>query len=131
MRPLRRRALVVTRVEALATDPRDRLLAVFDALKEWFATDDFRGCPLINTAAEIADDSHPVREACRAHKAHVHAWLRSLAVQAGFARPDDIAATLILLLDGATVSAVVSHAPAAADQAKAAAAALLAGAAPA
>src|SRR3954466_5852337 len=34
-----------------ARRPEDRALTIFDALKEWFETPEFRGCPFINTVA--------------------------------------------------------------------------------
>ena len=55
-------------VERLAPRPADRPLAVFDALGEWFASDDFRGCAFINAAAEIADPDHPARAAVEDHE---------------------------------------------------------------
>ena len=51
-RDARFREWLARRVEALAADPRDRPLAVFDALAELFAADDFRGCAFLNTMVE-------------------------------------------------------------------------------
>src|SRR5439155_26406388 len=42
-------------VEPLSPDPAGRQLAVFDALAERFARDDFRGCAFINSIVELAN----------------------------------------------------------------------------
>ncbi|MCM1982546.1 TetR/AcrR family transcriptional regulator [Lyngbya confervoides] len=47
------------RVEALATAPQERLLAMFDALQKWFSQPDFCGCAFINSAVELVDPEHP------------------------------------------------------------------------
>ena len=47
------------RVMGSSADPTARLLAVFDALGEWFKTPTFRGCPFINTSAETPIPSTP------------------------------------------------------------------------
>jgi len=38
--------------------PKERLLATFDVLREWYASPGFRGCPFINAVLELADASH-------------------------------------------------------------------------
>ena len=49
-----------------AEDPgapaRQQILAVFDGLSGWTASETFRGCPFINTATELADPGHPARQ---------------------------------------------------------------------
>ena len=39
--------------------PKDKLLAVFDVLGEWFEEPEFNGCAFIKTASEFTDHSHP------------------------------------------------------------------------
>lgn len=57
---------------------RDALLALFDALDDWFhGRDDrilpFHGCYFINVSAEYGDPTHPVHIQCARHKAAVRA----------------------------------------------------------
>ena len=52
-------------VERLASDPRDRALAVFDALDEWFRGAEFEGCSFSRTLYEIGTD--PIRQAAVDH----------------------------------------------------------------
>jgi AcrR family transcriptional regulator len=107
-------------------DPARRPLAVFDALHERFSWGDFRGCAFINTIAEVAHGDHPAHVAALEHKRAVLAYLEELLEAAGV-RDDDgaIAAQLLLLIDGATVTAVREGRPEPALHARRIAAGLL------
>lgn len=94
-------------VEAGATSPRDRLLAVFDFHEQWFTGKEFCGCMFINAAAEFADPKSAVRELAAEHKRAIVRYLTDLCRQSGFAEPSHIADQLNLLLEGAIVSAQV------------------------
>ncbi len=90
-------------VRRLAPDPARRPLAVFDALALRFASHDYRGCAFINAIAETADRDAATHQAAARHKARFHAYLARLLREAGL---DERHATdLLLLFDGASVSA--------------------------
>jgi len=110
-------------------DPRQRVLAVFAFLGEWFATPDFRGCAFINAAGELGSVSAPVAEITRQHKRKLRRYLAVLAAAAGAADPPALAAGLLLLMDGAIVAAATGAFPRPAAHARAAARRLLATAA--
>jgi AcrR family transcriptional regulator len=112
-------------VERRSPDPAGRPLAVFDALGAWFASDDFRGCAFINAAAEIADPEHPARAAVQEHKRLCGRYLEDLLAGAGRPGADADAAALLLLIEGAMVSALIERGPAPAGRARAAAARIL------
>lgn len=114
-----------TRVAGASKRPRERLLAVFDALGEWFRTPTFRGCPFINTAAEAADRSSPTAKAAWRFKRGFRDYLRELAREAGVEGPDRLADQLLLLADGAIVRAAMTGEAGSAAVAKRAARALL------
>lgn len=105
--------------------PRARLLAMFDALREWFGADDFRGCAFLNAAGEIGDEASPILAVAREHKARLLEYVRTLTRAAALPAPDEAAAQLLLLIDGAIAVALVTRDPAIADSARRAAAALL------
>ncbi len=69
-------------VERLSPDPRERPLAIFDALAGRFANPDYRGCAFINTVAETADPGHAARHAVLEHVG-AHARLRAPPVGGG------------------------------------------------
>ena len=115
----------VRRVEELAKTPRDRLLATFDALGEWFAQKDFRSCMFIKAASEYQDKAHPIHAASAEHKRLLFAYVRDLAKKAGANKPDALARQLMLLKEGAIVTAHMQGPKGVAKNAKAAAEVLL------
>ncbi len=88
-------------------EPREKLLAVFEAYEEWLVGEDFRGCAFANAAAEIPDPDHPVRAVARRHKEGVEEHLAVLAEEAGFDEPRTLAGRLLLLLEGAAATAAM------------------------
>ncbi|GAA4536295.1 TetR/AcrR family transcriptional regulator [Amycolatopsis samaneae] len=107
---------VITRADG---DP----LAMFDGLATRLSATNFRGCASINTMVELADPDDPTRRIAVEHK---EAMIRELRDLLGTAPDDDLPEQLLLLFDGALVSALREHSPAPARRAKAVAAALLA-----
>lgn len=81
-------------------DPIDRILVYFDA---YFVTpddEDFRGCALINAAAEIPDADDRVLALLQANKHRVQEEITDLVRDAGIAQPEGTGAALALLLEG-------------------------------
>jgi AcrR family transcriptional regulator len=117
------RAWLEAEVRRLAPDPADRPLAVFDALALRFGPEDYRGCAFINAIAETADRDNVVHQAAAAHKAKIETYLARLLDEAGLSA--DRAPDLLLLFDGAVVSAVREGSPEPAFRAKRLAALLL------
>lgn len=113
------------RVRSLAPSPGGRVLALFDALAEWFGSDEFRGSAFINTAIEYPDPAHRIRIACRAHKVAFRRYIRQLLLDAHVASAERLAAEIELLAGGAITAAVVEDDGTAARVARAAAAKLL------
>ena len=103
--------------EAAGPDPADRLVGLFDALASACRRDGYRGCAFINAAAESASGTR-VHGRTVAHKEHIRAWIRDLAVQAGAPDPDQLARSLTLVLDGGLASGVLDADPAAATAAR-------------
>jgi len=83
--------------------------AEIEALMRWIgkrlARANYRGCPQINVAAEFAEAGHPAREVSRRHMQAMRKRLAELARRFGAARPNDLAAQLGVLVNGAFVSA--------------------------
>ncbi|HEX6020671.1 MAG TPA: TetR/AcrR family transcriptional regulator [Solirubrobacter sp.] len=102
--------------------PRERILAIFDYLHAWFSEPDFRGCPFINAFGEAHGGS--VTRAVSDQKHDFERLLDELVAAAG--APPETGRQLLILANGAMVTAAVLKDPDVALQAKAAAAALLA-----
>ncbi|MGH3823975.1 MAG: TetR/AcrR family transcriptional regulator [Pseudonocardiaceae bacterium] len=103
---------------------RDRVLAVFDALGDWFAEPGFSGCAFINVAGELHTNP-ALRTIAREHKLALRALLRQAAHDAAVAGADTLADWLMLLVEGAIVTAHVEGDTHAAAQARSAATALI------
>jgi AcrR family transcriptional regulator len=88
-------------------DPREKLLAVFEAYEEWLVGEDLRGCAFANAAAEIPDPNHPARIVAQRHKEGVREQLDALAKEAGYDEPEPLAERLLLLLEGAAATAAM------------------------
>ena len=116
------------RVNDLSQDakrPEDAVLAIFDALAEWFETPHFRGCPFINTVAEIADRNHPARRVAVGFKEKLLEIIRASLQPLG-RQKTDLAVPLLFLVDGAIVRATMTDSSEPARIARKAAAKLLA-----
>jgi AcrR family transcriptional regulator len=83
--------------------PADRILAVFDWLGEWFAEPGFRGCAWINSYGELGGTSSDVARLARAHKTAFRTYLAALVADA--ALPPAVTDELLLLAEGAMVTA--------------------------
>jgi AcrR family transcriptional regulator len=102
------------------------ILALFDVIENALRTKTQAGCAFINASLEINYPGHPVREAALAHLRAREELVHRLLVEAGV-EDTDLAAQVVLLVDGAYAVGGSRRDPAAARHAKAAAAALLAG----
>jgi AcrR family transcriptional regulator len=108
------RAWLQSEVEARATTPGGRLLAIFDTFGEWFAKDGFEGCSFINVMLEVAEPGHPVRDAAIRYLAAIREFLAGLAAEAGVEDPDAFARQWHILMKGSIVAAGEGDARAAA-----------------
>ncbi|MFC4347134.1 TetR/AcrR family transcriptional regulator [Kordiimonas lipolytica] len=118
-------ALLVDGPAARADTPKGQLVASFDALQEWIAGDDFNSCMFIKASSEYQDPSHPIHQAAAAHKRSLTDHLASLARRAGAKEPETLARQLMLLKEGAIVTAHIQGKAFAAPDAKDAARTLI------
>lgn len=112
-------------VEQSASDPRARLVAVFDVAKAWFETPSFFGCVFINAVGEYSEADTPIRNACRDFKTQMTCFIVRLAQEAGAKDPLSLGNQLSLLLEGAIVTAQVTDKDLAVTSAKSAAVVLI------
>ena len=113
------------RMEELADTPRQQLIAMFDALGEWFDELGYKGCMFIKASSEYQDASHPIHKQSADHKRMLERHITKLAENAGLANPGALARQLLLLKDGAIVTAHLGHTDNPAQDAKAAALGLM------
>lgn len=97
------------RLRQVRGSSRDKLLAVFDILEEWFSHPEFYGCPFINAIGEATSENERLRQAARQHKSHVNLWIKAQAIELGLNAPDDLVQEMTVLIDGAIVAAQVTR----------------------
>ncbi|MEW1928538.1 helix-turn-helix domain-containing protein [Streptomyces sp. NPDC088360] len=117
-------AFLAPYVEA-ATTPRARILAVFDASRDWAGANSAKGCSMVNAHAEISDPAHPAYQVITGQKAWMLALFTGLARDIAPRRAAKLGRTLMLLHEGALVAHGLRIFPDAIDRARDDAAALL------
>lgn len=105
-------------------DPREKILAVFDAQAKSFAAKDFHGCAFMGASAE-AREGGVIDQATAEFRGWIRAMFLDLARGVGAADPERLARQLHVLYDGGTVTARMDHDKAIAADTRAAVAALV------
>jgi AcrR family transcriptional regulator len=114
----------MTRRLARYPTPRERLLGVFDVQGLMFSEPGFRGCAFARANAE-ASEGTSAQEIADNHRAWLRSLVGDLARDAGARDPQQLARQLMLLYDGAAISAWMDHNPSAAQAARSVATALV------
>jgi len=99
-------------MDKASQNPRDQLLAMFDALEDWFKGRafkgmEFSGCAFINASSEFAKLDHPAHRIATRHKQSVLDDIAKRCEAAGAPAPLELAEQLALLKEGAIVTAQV------------------------
>jgi AcrR family transcriptional regulator len=122
-RDVRWRQRLADHVDATASTPDDRLLAVFDWLHLWFSEPGYRGCAWVNSYGELGATSDDVANEARRHKQAFKLYLDALVADAH--KDAALADYFLLLAEGAMTTAAIAGSPEPARQGKAAAQLLL------
>jgi AcrR family transcriptional regulator len=97
---------------------RERLLGIYEL-------NEGRGCPFVNAAAELSDETHPGRTVCGEQKQALITTLIDLAGQAGARDPQSLGHQLAVLYDGAMAQSTALNSDVPQRHARDAAAALI------
>ena len=108
-------------VEGRTENPIERLLTVFDVVKEWFDEDTFSGCLFVGALGEYPEEGTPIRSFCQEAKGLALGYIKSLADKAQLQEANQLAEQIVLLIEGAITMAQVSNSSFSAVQAKKAA----------
>jgi AcrR family transcriptional regulator len=106
----RTRDRMTQQLTAHFSNPREQLLGVFEVQGLSFVEPGFRGCAFVSASAEAAAGSS-VETATADYRAWVRSLFVDLATQAGASDPDNLAQQLVVLYDGAGISAWMDHDP--------------------
>src|SRR6202790_4346668 len=103
----RRQARIRERM-AQFQDPRDKILAVFDLLGETVAQPDYRGCAFQRAGTEAGPGS-TIKGACDDSRTWIRTQFTELARASGAHDPESVGRQLVLLYDGAGMTAHVDR----------------------
>ena len=84
--------------------PREQILGLARFIADGLPEISYRGCPFVNSLAELPDRSHPARQVIEAHKAEQKRRLTGMCAAAGLSDPEQAAAEITFALEGAQVS---------------------------
>src|SRR5215510_12810189 len=121
------RQWLASAVEAQSDHSEDRILGLFHALYDRFASEGYYGCAFIRASIEYPAPGHPVHRAAREHKEMIRSYLRGLAAEIEGADPTTLSEQLYLLFEGAITASQLHGEPWPAEYARQAAERLLAG----
>jgi AcrR family transcriptional regulator len=93
-----------------ATEPRARVLGLFDRLDELVSSADFRGCRYFATDLALADPRHPAHAETEAFRRRLRALLVREVEALGQASPEHAAEQLHLLIEGTLVIGATTRA---------------------
>ncbi|WP_238421010.1 TetR/AcrR family transcriptional regulator [Gordonia sp. 'Campus'] len=109
-------AFLQSRLDAASSQPAAQLAAVFDATRDWAAERGHKGCAMINAHAEISDPTHPAYPIIVGQKKELLELLTAIADAT--TAPREVARRLLILHEGALVSAGLGVEPEAFDIAR-------------
>jgi AcrR family transcriptional regulator len=85
-------------------DPKGQLLAYLDGLALRASTGGYRGCGITNAVIEYPDPAHPAHQVAVDSKQALRERLRQMCRDMGARDPEELADSLLLLLEGCYVS---------------------------
>ena len=104
--------------------PRERLVGVFEIQGQSFVEPGFRGCALVTASAE-ALPGEVVEEVVTEYRDWIHNLFFDLAFAAEVTHPEELAEQLVMLFDGAGISAWLDAKPSTVNTTRAVAEALV------
>ncbi|RMF27186.1 MAG: TetR/AcrR family transcriptional regulator [Cyanobacteria bacterium J083] len=112
------RSWFIETLASYSSEPKERLLAIFDVLKLWFEQPNFRGCAFINATIELGREEHPAYQIVLRHKQSIYSYILELVKASQLKDPESLARQLFLLIEGAIVVAMREKKSTAAEDAK-------------
>jgi AcrR family transcriptional regulator len=115
------------RLSEAATTPEQKIATIFDWYEHWFDSPDFHGCLFQHALAEFGDPEHPVFKAVARQKDGLKRRMTEiLGATMPTAQAESMASALFMMIEGATLLAQMGQGNAAIQDARQAAARILA-----
>ncbi|HTW10167.1 MAG TPA: TetR/AcrR family transcriptional regulator [Acidimicrobiales bacterium] len=90
-------------LDSAGSDPRQRVLAVFDQLDETTSARAFRGCRYVSAELCLTDPDHPAHQVTRTYTERLHALFEKELADLGHSDPSAGAEQIVVLIDGVLV----------------------------
>ncbi|MEU4745830.1 TetR/AcrR family transcriptional regulator [Actinosynnema sp. NPDC023658] len=94
------RSRFTTAVESAGSDPRDKILAVFDVVFAEVSSGKFRGCKFLMSLAEFPEPELPAHRNARMAKSWTRERIGELTEELGVEDPDELTDHLMLIFEG-------------------------------
>lgn len=104
--------LILSEALRRGSTPTEQLLAIFDVFGDWFLREDFEGCSFARVLLEMGP-AHPLGQASIDYLTKIRGHVTAVAQEAGLARPEEFARSLLILMKGSVVQAMEGDAKAA------------------
>ena len=88
-----------------------RISAILDAIEDWIASGAFSGCNFVRAALEYGASDNPIRQHAVAHKTAVKNLIATSLTELPEQERDPLAEQIMLVLEGAIVTAYVRRPP--------------------
>jgi AcrR family transcriptional regulator len=95
--------------EQHADNPRALLEALLSGIAKWIGNPAYRGCPFLNLTTEFPDHKHPGRVIAKGNKEEMRARLATIVAKLGAADPNRVASQLVLIINGAYVTGLMTE----------------------
>ena len=93
--------------------PKQMVKSLFSRLHEWADRESYLGSGFTRIATELADrPGHPARKAASSHKTLVEQWLAERLADAGHLNPGNAARSIMILIEGSMILALIHGDPA-------------------
>lgn len=89
-----------------ADTPKAKLIKVFDFLKEWLHSVDYRGCGWQNIITDLPEDQHKIKAQTLLHKNLVREWIHDLVKEIDELSTNDVEQLgdeVLILIEGAII----------------------------
>jgi AcrR family transcriptional regulator len=92
-----------------ADDPRALLDALLSGIAERIGRPAYRGCPFLNLMTEFPNEQHPGRVVAKGNKEEMRARLATIVAKVGAVDSNRVAFQLMLIINGAYTSGLISE----------------------
>ncbi len=91
-------------------DAKEKIYASFDYLKQWLKEVDYRGCGWQNIVTDLPEGQQKIKDQAVYHKGEVRTWIREL-LETEYDGPQglELADEVMVLLEGAIISAQIQR----------------------